>query len=282
MATNVSTAQKTGNESERDLSYWKQRALTAEGRYNTLKPRLDDTIFNLRKDNAELQRQLDEVKVQLANAAPDPIRDRLMNPQVRDVLGDDTTAAIVESITTLREEVAKNASTATNEARKVAGTVAYDSFVGNVRSLFNGVHPAGSIDEINTSPGFAAFLDGRVSPSGNRYRDLFNSAVGSQDASSTANFFIEYADLMNNAPGAPGADELIPVKDSVTARVTPKTVTASTQQQSSQRNLPTFTSADIEAFKQDVARGKYRNRHSEMVAIQKSIEEAYLNNRIKD
>lgn len=272
----VSITPKAGDEPVRDVSYWKQRALTAEGRYNTLKPRLDDTIFKLRTEKAELEKTIDSLTAELHSLRPDPIRDRLLDPAVQDVLGTNTATAIVESLNDIRASVEERVR-GSKKPDPVIDKIQYDSFVGDVRDAFKAMHPSLSLEAINTSTGFASFLDGSRSPNGTSYRTLFNGAVAEKDATSVVSFFAEYADLVQEQPPAP---PVVEVKDSIQARMTPKTVQRAPDVSSPKSEK--ISKAFIDDFQQKLAKGYYRHRYSERVAIEKQIEAAYLSNNIID
>ena len=273
---NEPTTPKAGDEPVRDVTYWKQRALTAEGRYNTLKPRLDETIHKLRTEKAELEKTIDALSLELKGLRPDPIRDRLLDPAVQDVLGANTATAIVDSLTDIRNSVEERVR-GSKKVDPVIDQIQYDNFVGDVRSSLKALHPSLSLEQVNTSAGFASFLDGKRSPNGTLYRTLFNGAVSGKDVTSVVSFFSEYADLVQEAaPVSPSVE----VKDSIQARLSPKTVQR--QPDVSSRPSEKISQAFINDFQQKLSKGYYKHRYSERIAIEQKIEAAYLSNNITD
>lgn len=274
--TSEPIAPKSDSSAEKDVSYWKQRALTAEGRYNTLKPKLDDTIHSLRLQLAASEAQNKTLTEQVEALKPDPIKEHLGQKQVVDVLGEEAVQAITQSIEQTRQSVKDQLDKVKKESESTNRDTAYDSFVLQAKGLAakSGV----DIEALNYDKRFHQYLDTTRTPKGHLLRTLFNQAVSSMDADSVAAYFIDFASMAGAAP----VEELKEVKDSISARIAPTSSARSDSPSVNTTKGPRITLAFINKFSQDLAKGLYKTRHSEMVATQKAIEDAYATNKIFD
>jgi hypothetical protein len=126
----------------------------------------------------------------------------------------------------------------------------------------------------DTDPLWAEFLDGVEPLSGKTYRDIGSVAFDAADVGRIVSLFQAYADsgLGGVAPaGEPAPRAKPPVKPASTAGQSPV---------AQPRQAPTIRSADVTAFYDDLARGRYRGREEEAAKKELVILEAAQAGRI--
>jgi len=247
----------------KDLEYWKNRCLTAEGRFNKAKPKYDDNIFKMRQEADGLREDIVKLQEEVVNlSAPVNEFEKIDNEHTRNVLGDEVVKSIKETLQDTREIARKQAKEFASENAHREASHAYDNFFDEVKSSVKG-----DMDKINSDPAFHKFLDGNSTQAGHTYRELFNAAAKSNDAADVADFFNTFLEIKAKEPHT--------VQDSVNNRIGPTGNQGNAQE--GKVVVDTLTLAEVDIFKTDMARGAYKGRYSEMVEMQDRIEQAYLN-----
>lgn len=261
------------NEPVQDLEFWKNRALTAEKRFNVSKPKYDSNIFKLKQDNmvlkkvrVELLQQLNIARQNAKAVQKDPV-DSLFNEETVDVLGKETANAIKKSIKDTNARI--NDQEARIEAKRIRDEKnmfevekksEYSSFLSRLERIVPDQRST------NSDPRFVEYLKEPDEMTGEIRMDLLRNAEDSRDVGRVAQFFLDY----KNSVGAPKNTP----RDSINKHIAP---TKGAGADSVTDNKPLgFTTADVDRIYNDVAKGKYRGRESEKIAILAQIDQAYL------
>jgi hypothetical protein len=223
------------DERENDPQYWKNRFLTLQGKYNKEVPALTT-------ENAELKRELEQAQKQ-----PDKQPESVLTEEELEEYGD-----LGPMIERVARRIADERTKPLEESTKQATQQAYFAQLDDLSPGWR---------DINTDEGFNDWLDELDVATNRRRRTLLEEAFNSGDAKRTAYFFNTWANT--NKPAAdkqPQDNGPSPLPDShqrETAR--------------EQFDQPAFTSAEIQQFYADKAKGKYRGREEEAAAIEKQI-----------
>jgi len=252
------------NEEPKTLDYWKNRCLTAEGRFNKAKPKYDDNMFKMRQEADGLKESIAKLQAKVVKlSTPTNEFEKIDNEHTRNVLGDEVVKSIKETLKETRELANKQAKDFAAENAHRDASRSYDTFFDAVKDSIKG-----DMDKINSDPAFHKFLDDNSTQAGHTYRQLFDAAAKSQDANDVSDFFNTFLEIQTKEPQT--------VQDSVNNRIGP-TGNQGNAQEGKVIVTDSLTIADVSKFKGDMARGAYKGRHSEMVAMQDRIETAYLN-----
>jgi len=252
------------NEEPKTLDYWKNRCITAEGRFNKAKPKYDDNMFKMRQEADGLKESIAKLQAKVVKlSTPTNEFEKIDNEHTRNVLGDEVVKSIKETLKETRELANKQAKDFATENAHRDASRSYDTFFDAVKDSIKG-----DMDKINSDPAFHEFLDGNSTQAGHTYRQLFDAAAKSQDANDVSDFFNTFLEIQTKEPQT--------VQDSVNNRIGP-TGNQGNAQEGKVIVTDSLTIADVNKFKGDMARGAYKGRHSEMVAMQDRIETAYLN-----
>jgi hypothetical protein len=263
---------------------WKQR-------YANYKASTDNTIYNLRKENAALKlemekvhsstdelkrkfRELEKVKTQ----QEDPFKDVFTQEDV-DVLGPEAIDVFKRALKTtstrqpvdsdeikeLREELQRMKEDRVKSAEKEAASLEETAFEKFKVSLSKAVP---TWKEIDVNPKFAEFID-EVDPfSGLPRKVLFQRAVQGRDTQRVALFYEDFIKLM------PKSKEEI-----LAGKVTP---TGSAHSESAEpKSNKVYSLRDYEAFMDDFARGKYRGRAKEAQILEAKFDRAFREGRLR-
>ena len=257
-----------------DLTYWKERALQSEQRYNVSKPKYDSNIFRLRTENANLEaekvqlyKQLNELQQSLSKDAS-PVTDMLTSKQVVDVLGKETADTIRQNIldtnarVDAQEQRLRDKEIADQEERLNTSVDArYNQFINTLTELV----PDQAV--LNKDPKFLEFLQQPDANIGVIRFDLLREAEKAGHAARVASFFNEFKRLNKVGPA-----------DSINKRISPDSKSVSTTEINSTGGE--ISTKYIDKFFEDVRKGEYKGRYKEQMAIQASIDEAYIAGKI--
>ena len=251
------------NEEPKTLDYWKNRCLTAEGRFSKSKSKYDENIFRMRTEVTDLKGhnvKLQDKVVELTK----PVNEfeKIDNEHTRNVLGDEVVTNIKDTLKETRELAQKQAKDFAKENATRTASRLYDTFFDDVKSGIKG-----DMDKINRDRAFHKFLDGNKTGTGHTFRELFNAAANDRDAGDVSDFFNTFLDIQAKQPHT--------VQDSVESRIGPTGNQGNSQE--GKVVVDSLSLADVDKFKGDMARGAYKGRYSEMVAMQDRIEKAYIN-----
>jgi hypothetical protein len=263
------TVEQTNKQTE-TLESWKDRALVAERRYNTSKPKYDSNIFKLKQENIALQKDRVNLKKEFntlrqKKAAENNKLDELFDQKTVDVLGEDTANNIKASIKDTYDrldlqEKLSNEIKIKAEEDKIASQVsdAYNAFLSRLTTL---VPDQASL---NVDTGFLNYLKEVDGHSGYLRQDLLTRAANNHDVGRVAQFFLDYK----------ATKKVEPVKDSINKRIAP--TESSSTSIGDIADSGKITLAFVDKFYSDVTRGLYKGRHKEQLAIEADIDKAYL------
>ena len=250
-------------EAEKDLEYWKNRCMTSEGRFSKSKAKYDENIFKMRKETSLMQNHIAKLEGSVRDlSVTDNEFDKIDNEHTRNVLGEDVVNSIKDTLKETRDNAAAQAAASAKENAETKADNAYTQFFGNVVGKVKG-----DMKAINNDPAFHKFLDTSRSQAGHTYRAMFDAAISAMDVDDVSDFFNTFLKIQAKEPQ--------PVQDSVDNRIGPSG--NNTNQDEGKVVVDTVTLVDVNKFKTDMARGAYKGRYSEMVAMQDRIEEAYNN-----
>lgn len=261
----------------KDLEYWKKRALEAEGRFNTAKPKYDSNIKKLKDENIQLQqsrvellKKVNDLNQKLASVRKNPI-DEAFNKETVDVLGENTSEAIKkmlkqqqETIDNLTKQVEDNKVSKEAEAVDNARKSEYNGFLSELTELVP------DQAQMNADEGFIEWLH-KPNARGKIRFDLLRAAEQVRDAERVAEFFIAYKN--EKKAGKP--------KDTIAARTGPSSQRSAGDIGEGKGSERIFTTAEVDSFYSDIQKGVYKGRYDERVKMEKAIEQAYLDGRIR-
>lgn len=262
------------NDTEQDLSFWKNRALDAEYRFGKYKAKTDTTIYKLRVESKELREEILKLNDTISNLRKLETAkgtDEVFTPAVVDVLGEEAVEAIKKVIekTNERVDIAER-KLQEQTVRGVESKIkedemsAYESFVEALTEFVP------DCIAMNRDQGFLDWLD-QPDSTGVKRLNRLQAAQRIGDVERVASFFNDYKKLT----ATPKAVR----KDSIINRTGPVQKSSSTETQK-QPTVEPVTVSFMKQFEADVSRGKYKGRESEKAAIDKRIETAYLTGNI--
>jgi hypothetical protein len=168
----------------------------------------------------------------------------------------------------------------------------YREIMGHIEQLRNGVKTASTTAEytveqqfvmalssavpswrtVNVEPGFIAWLKEEEGFTGQSRKQLLDAAAGAFDSARVARIFQAYISTKTPAPAAPQP------QNDLAAQVAPNTSAAAPAPVAPE--APSFSSAQVQSFYDDVIRGKYRGREAEANRISAAIDAAAAAGRI--
>lgn len=257
---------------EGTLDYWKERALTAEQRYNVSKPKYDSNIYQLKQENmalqksrVELQKSLNELR-QASTVKSDKL-DKLFDQQTIDVLGKKTVDAIKDSIRDTNARVDKQEATVAEDKvkadeQKIKNQVEadYDSFIAELTRMVP------DQAAINTDKRFHEYLRGVDELSGKIRFDLLRKGQAANEPTWVAKIFKDFKKTLEPVKAEP--------VDSVNKRIAPTKDGATSVQDIA--NAGKITMEFVDKFYDDITHGEYKGRYKEQVAIEAQIDQAYI------
>lgn len=263
---------------------WKQR-------YANYKASTDNTIYNLRKDNAALKLDVDNLQESMNDfrkkmkeearakvSSEDPFKDVFTQEDV-DVLGPEaievmkralnttrqTTPTNNEELDELKAEMNKLKQDRRKSMEKEAASLEEETF-DKFKVSLSKIVPTWT--QIDVDPKFAEFIKGVDEYSGLPRKELFARSVHSRDARRTALFYEDYMKLM------PKTKEQI-----LSSKVTPTGSTSSSPPDS--RVPKSYSINDYESFMSDYAKGKYRGREKEAQILEAKFDRAFQEGRLR-
>lgn len=257
-----------------DLEYWKNRATVAENRFNVSKPKYDSNIYQLKQENLQLQEDRVSLKKELndlrqKSKSPSGSMDKLFTQETIDVLGEETVNAIKNAITETNTKVDQQEQKfiqdqLKSEEIRIQGENArqYQVFIEKLTEIVP------NQTAINSNPKFLEYLN-EPNAVGVPRINLLRVAEKAKDVERVASFFQEFEKTQVKPKS----------KDSIMNRVAPGSTSSS---ETNSSVVPTnITTAFVDTFYKDVVKGKYKGRYTEQTKIEKLIDKAYMENRIK-
>lgn len=259
---------------------WKQRYLSLKGMFDAEMPRM-------RGELKELQARLDakeapapqppepapKPEVQVSQKDIDDFGSDLIDV-IRRVSSDAVTAAVgnVEAKLAALSDKLDQAASQTEEVRQHQGKDRQNRFFTRLAELVP------DYVEVNANQEFLAWL-GDVDPLSGQIRQQFlESAVRADDADRTANLFKEWKKAAGYTNPEPTPDTS--PEQELAEQVQPGKASASV----GHKDTPAqkiYTQAEVSKFYTDLARGEYRGREQEAQQIDKEIDAAAAEGRIR-
>ncbi len=269
---------------EEDTSSWKHR-------YTTYKASTDNTIFQLRKDNAQL-RVLSGTKDDKISALVNEIttlRSEANQTQDtgyefsqadKDILGDDAveimkravdanrTTGADPQVEALKAELASIRSDKREADKKALENLETDS-LNNLKAKLTSVVPTWS--SIDTEPEFSAYLNEIDIHSGQPRMNFFTSAIHDRDVGRVATFYKAYSSLKPQT-----REEILASHIGVNGSGASESTTTGSDIQKK-----VYTLAEYSKFMDDYTKGKYRKKMKEASIIEKQFDKAFEEGRVR-
>ena len=255
-ATDTATA--TVDPKTETPEYWKSRFEVLQGKYNAEVPRLIEQVNAL---TAQLQDMVQAGKKEDDPSARKPATAEEALANLYDTWGSELTDAIDGLIRARMQNVEEKVS----KVETVTAQTAAEKFYSHLDQSAEGWR------ELNTDPGFLAFLQTPEQFTGMPYNALLTMAFERGDAARVAAIFNYYKSTINPAPTRgkqPNGQQQMPTPDHLTAPAK----RGGGDPGPAQNNGPkVFTMAEVNAFYKDLELGRYRGKEAEAAAIEHDI-----------
>jgi hypothetical protein len=263
---------------------WKQR-------FANYKASTDNTIYNLRKENAalklevekvlgstqDLKRQMKELQTNTSRNE-DPFKDvftqedvEVLGPEAIDVFKralkstSTRTPVDTEEIKELREELQRMKEDRIRSAEREAASLEEQTFEKFKSSLTKAVPDWTKID---VDPKFAEFIEAVDPFSGLPRKVLFQRAVQGRDTQRVALFYQDYMKLMPKSKEEILAKKVTPTGSGHSESVEPKAGKV-------------FSLREFEAFMDDYSKGRYKGKEKEAQLLEAKFDKAFREGRIR-
>ena len=261
-------------------------------RFTNFKATADNTIFQLRKDNAALKSdlaslteknevilsELVDIKKQISKQKKEDSFNNIFTQEDEDLLGSDAINIFKkavkkvapqseesEDLKGLKEEIRQLKQEKIKQLKKEQETVEEESFNHLKVKLSTLVD---DWQEIDVDPGFINYLEEIDEVDSVPRKQLFSSAVQSRSAKALAGFYLDY-----KAQRSPKKDDILSKK------VTP-VGTKGTAVDMDKDTKRTYTIEEYNKFMNDLTRGKYRGKEKEANLIEAKFDKAFQEGRI--
>jgi hypothetical protein len=257
---------------------WKKRHIN-------YKSATDITIRDLRLEVADLRGDLAglmetiQTERSLKREVPSDPFDGVFTQEDKDTFGADGLDVVKRATSSVLEKQVKPLQDRLDVAekfraeelkRKASATKAseYDSFLGNLSILVP------NYAELNTDAEFLKWMGTPDPYSGLERGSLFRRAEAARDVARVAEFFVEYTSALETPEAPPDEMDkhITPVGSSSAAPVAP---------QSNEPDGEVLLSSEIDTFYDDVMKGRYKGRQSEVLAIEARIDTAAMKGNIR-
>jgi hypothetical protein len=251
-----------------------------EKRYKNLRASRDYKLLEAKEQIADLMEQvqkleteLEDAKKQLNEAAPmDPFKD-VLTEEDREALGD----ATVDVLKKVTQKVTENATAdlrkeldAAKEARrkqkdkdlKQAKGQGYQLFLDKLATMVP------DWKAINEDKGFIEFCHNTYDLDGSLIADNFRLAEARRDAVAIARYMLDYK-------GRPKVED--PLED----HVSPTGVSASEAPKEDKRGSKIWSRKEIDKFYDDLNRGRFKGTREEAQKLEREIDKAVMEGRIR-
>ena len=236
-----------------------------QGKYNAEVPRLNESNRQLASQNADLANRLQqlEIKITEMQTPPQPPADF---SKIQAEYGDDLTQVLQQQATTITKLQEVIAQLQHGQAQVVQATQesAADAFWRELRRA------APDWQQLNTDQYFLAWLGEADGLSGLTRYDTMQQAFKRLDADGVARYFASYKSTLKTAPSP---------QEQLQQQVSPPA--SGTGNQHAADNKPTFTQAQVATFFKEVALGKWNHRREEAAALERAMETAQIEGRIR-
>jgi hypothetical protein len=242
-----------------------QRYRVLQGKYNAEVPRLHEANRTLQAQNQELSQRLQglEAKVQELNK-PAPVTQNF--DSIHKEFGDDLTNVLKEQAATIQRLNGTIEQLQSGQARVAQATqeTAQAAFWRELR------RDVPDVDALNRDQYFLAWLDEADGLSGTSRYDTMQVAFRRLDASGVARYFTSYKAGLKSAPSP---------QEQLQSQVSPPASGTGAYQAADSK--PTYTSAQVSQFFKELSLGKWNHRREEAEALERSMEAAQLEGRIR-
>ena len=241
-----------------------QRYRVLQGKYNAEVPRLHEANRNLQAQNSDLSARLQglEAKVQELSTPPAPAADFT---KIHAEYGDDLTNVLKEQAATISQLKGTIAQLQTGQAQvaQTAQESVQDGFWRELRRIVP------DWQALNSDQYFLAWLAEGDGLSGYSRFDTMQVAFKRLDAEGVARYFTSYKSGLKPTPSA---------QEQLASQQSPA---ASGSGVTTGSEKPSFTSAQVSQFFKELSLGKWNHRQTEARAIERQMEEAQAEGRIR-
>lgn len=261
-------------------------------RFTNFKATADNTIFQLRKENASLKSdiasltekneavlsELVDIKKQISKKKKEDSFDELFTQEDKELLGADAINIFKkavkkvapqhednEELKVLKDELKQLKQDRIRQLKKEKETVEEESFSKLKEKLSVVVD---DWQQIDSDPKFLTYLDEVDEIEGVTRKELFSSAVQSRRVKEVASFYKDY-----KAQRSPKKEEILSKK------ITP-VGTKSTPVDADKDVKKTYTIGEYNKFMDDLTKGKYKGKEKEAKLIEAKFDKAFFEGRI--
>jgi hypothetical protein len=261
-----------------DTQVWQDRLNTANGwlkEANERNKRLEDELRKMQSTLSDLTSKIvsrQEQQPQTPQTQGDPQEFRkYIDPKLVEEYGEDWARGTYESYKRMQsgtqaelDALKARLAEVDGNARKMAGESEYASFLRNL----DGMCPGAAVMQERPTPEFLKWLDEPDELTGETRRSVAEGAFAAKNIRAVAGVFKKYMQSLAAKPAAQSA----PVSQALPA---------SSGQGSPAPEKPIYTEASVERFYDEVRRNMWDDRLSERNKIEKQIEEAYKEGRVR-
>jgi hypothetical protein len=251
------------NESEVIADLRKQLA-DEKHRFNRYKGSTDRSLFNLRTENASLNKEVADLKERVSTLSSVTLEDDSVGEEARSILGDEA-ADIIDSLKAevrhLKKQIDSESIQEHTKKSDEVHKINQDQFMDRLRELVP------DLDAMNQDPGFNKWLR-QPDDFGVERLSTLRGDQSRYDYARVAGFFNEY-----KASVAKGKkSKTRKVEDNIDAHTGPKGKQSNSSSQSSRPSENGWIKqSEINKYQSDIAHGKYRNHSTKAEAMELKI-----------
>ena len=261
-------------------------------RFTNFKATADNTIFQLRRDNASLKNdiatlsernevvlsELVELKKQISKQKKEDSFNDLFSKEDEDLLGPEAINVFKKAVKKvvpsedsdelkgIKEELKQLKQDKVREYKKnqeALETESFDRLKSNLNSLVS------DWEDIDTDPQFLKYLEEIDELEGMTKKELFASAVQSRKAKLVAPFYLEY-----KAQKSPNKEEILK------KHITPVGTKGGSVNMDNDNKKETYSISEYTRFMDDVSKGLYRGKDKEAKQKEMIFDKAFMEGRI--
>lgn len=255
---------------------WKKRYINYKASTDSTIHQQRQEIISLTEANLNMSKQIDELAKQVANLSSNEVKiEDLISDEQREIIGEETLDALqkLQKASVDKQVAPLKAELEAERVRKLEAAqskLSTDKETIRLQFISRLAQVVPDYAEIDSNPQFINWMDEADEDSGLTRRYIFKQAQGLGDVGRVAGFMKEFKRITSQPAKA------------LESKISPKKSSASqpTNQQSSQE--PTiWTQAGIDAFYNDRIRGRFRGTEKEAQAIEREIDLAIQEGRIR-
>jgi hypothetical protein len=247
----------------------------SQHRYNRYKGSTDRTLFQLRSENATLNKRIVQLRSEIVssesvNTVPE---EDIFTQDVVDVLGEDAVEAIKKSTSDVKAQLAEIRKQITDSEADKAGVRAETLHSDNVEGFMQGLRKlVPDLDVMNNDPGFNDWLR-EPGKNGVERLTVLQEDQKRFDYYRVSEFFIKYREAKKTGPKE--------VKDSINQHIGPAGVnTAESNTLKDPRSQGTIKQSEVNAFNKKVAKGDFKHHPEKAEAFEARVFKAMNEDKI--